>query len=107
MERQAGRKPTALFWALWSFIIFVSVVDGYLAIRHRHDILQFELNPVGRVILQQGGGVVGLLSVKFAGTVLACALLLLLQRVNARLNLLIVSLLAALQLALLLFLLLV
>lgn len=106
MERQPGRNLTAMFWILWSFIIFVSVVDGYLAIRHRHEILEFEMNPLGRVLLHQGGGITGLVVAKFVGTVLACALLVVLQRTSPRLNLIVVSLLAALQFALLLYLLL-
>jgi hypothetical protein len=47
-----------------------------------------------------------LLAAKFTGTVIACALLLLLRRVNARLSWIVVSLLAGVQFALLLFLLL-
>jgi len=106
MRTQTGRRFTALFLGLWLFIIFVSVVDGYLALRHRRDIAEFELNPLLRVLVQRCGGVSCLLAAKFTGTVIACASLLLLQRANARLSLVVVSLLAGMQFALLLFLLL-
>ena len=106
MRTQTGRKFPVLFLGLWLFIIFVSVVDGYLALRHRRDIAELELNPLGRVLLQRCGGVSCLLAAKFTGTVIACALLLLLRRVNARLSWIVVSLLAGVQFALLLFLLL-
>ena len=53
-----------------------------------------------------GGQVWALLGIKFAGTILACSLLLLVYWKNARLGTLIASALAALQLSLLLFLLL-
>jgi len=96
----------AIFWALWLFIILVSVFDGYLAIRHRSEILELELNPVGRALLTQCGGVSCLVAAKFTGTVIACAVLLLLQRTKPRLSIVVVSLLAGLQLALLLYLLL-
>jgi hypothetical protein len=104
MPRQSGRKLAVTFWALWLFIIFVSVVDGYLAIRNRQHLLEFELNPLGRALVAHCGGVACLVAAKFLGTIIACSLLLLLWRANSRWTLLVVSLLAGLQLALLLFL---
>jgi hypothetical protein len=105
METRPGRIVARLFWTLWLFIILVSVFDGYLAIRHRRELLEFELNPIGRFLLSQCGGVSCLVGAKFAGTVVACAALLLLQRTKPRWSIVVVSLLAGLQLALLLYLL--
>jgi hypothetical protein len=95
-----------LFAGLWLFICGVSVIDGYLAYRHRHHILTFELNPIGRLlIVWNGGGVTYLLAAKFIGTVIAGAILLLLWKGSAQLGLVVAGVLAAGQLLLLLFLL--
>ena len=106
LDRPAQRLAAA-FFALWVFIIFVSVFDGYLVFRFRHLIHTTELNPLGRwLITANGGQVWALLGIKFAGTILACSLLLLVYWKNARLGTGIASALALLQLSLLLFLLL-
>jgi hypothetical protein len=94
------------FLALWLFVIAVSAIDGYLAFRHRSTILTFELNPIGRLLIQwNGGGVTYLLIAKFAGTVAACAILLLLWKASANLALIVAIALAGAQLLLLIFLL--
>ena len=94
------------FLALWLFVIAVSVIDGYLAFRHRATIMSFELNPIGRLLIQwNGGGVTYLLAAKFLGTVAACAILLLLWKASANLGLVVASALACTQLLLLIFLL--
>ena len=99
-------RRTATFFTLWLFIIFVSVVDGYLVLRHRHEIQWFEQNPVGRALIAWNQGRVWyLLSAKFAGTVVACAALLLIYRASKRIGLVVGVGLAGFQLALLLFLL--
>ena len=105
--QQGGQRTLAiLFFACWLFIIFVSVVDGYLAVRHRADLHRFELNPMGRALIAANGGQVWLLlAAKFAGTVVACSLLLLIFGRNPRIGITIAAVLAALQLWLLLFLL--
>lgn len=105
MQESGAKAKLALFFGFWLFIIFVSVVDGYLVVRHRDDLLRSELNPVGRyLILLNGGRVWGLLGAKFAGTVVACSLLLLMYGKNTRLGITVAAALAALQLCLLLFL---
>jgi hypothetical protein len=94
------------FFALWAFIIFVSVLDGYLVLTNRAYIGEFELNPVGQALLRMNGGDVWiLLAAKAAGTVVACTVLLLLYWSSVRLGLWIAGTLAILQFCLLLFLL--
>jgi hypothetical protein len=101
------QRLAAAFFALWLFIIFVSVFDGYLVFRFQHIIHWTELNPVGRALIAANGGQIwSLLGLKFAGTVVACSFLLLVYWKNARLGTLIAAALAVLQLTLLLFLLL-
>ena len=105
MEQAAGGRQTLLFAGLWLFIIVVSAIDGFLVWQHRHHILTTELNPVGRaLILANGGNVWYLLGLKFLGTVVACGMLLLIQRRSVRLGLLVAGAVAGLQLCLLLFL---
>ena len=102
----ASQRQIAAFFALWLFIIFVSVIDGYLVFRFRHLIHVTELNPVGRLLIfATGGQVWGLIGVKFAGTVVACSLLLLMYWKNAAVGTRFAAALAVLQLSLLLFLL--
>jgi hypothetical protein len=105
MLREGDRRHSPLFFALWLFVILVSVIDGYLVLRNRHHL--FEMNPVGRFLIQMNGGQVWyLLATKFAGTVLACALLLLVYWKKQALGIIIAASLAVLQMGLLLFLLL-
>jgi hypothetical protein len=95
----------AVFRALWLFIIFVSVVDGYLVYEHRSFIMTNELNPMGRTLLILNSGQIWmLLAAKFFGTVTACGILLLLERKNWRLSTAVAAAVASFQLALLLFL---
>jgi len=104
MNRQP-RVP-AIFLLLWLFIIFVSVVDGYLLLRNRHIILAYELNPIARQLISWNAGSVWfLIAVKFAGTVIACAAVLLLYRAKPRVGIVIATTLAVLQFGLLMFLL--
>ncbi|MBW8884648.1 MAG: hypothetical protein JF612_07695 [Planctomycetia bacterium] len=85
----------------------MSVFDGYLGVRFRHELHQTELNPVGRLLINLNGGQVWLLLVaKFVGTVTAATIVLLIYGSRPQLGLTIAGVLAALQLALLLFLLL-
>ena len=107
MPASSAQRLAAAFFALWVFVIFVSALDGYLVFRFRHLLHSMELNPLGLwLITANGGQVWALLAIKFAGTILACSLLLLVYWKNARLGTLIAAVLAALQLALLAFLLL-
>jgi hypothetical protein len=95
------RRIDRLFAGLWLFIAFVSVHDGYLAVLNQATLVDFELNPLGQWLLQLGGGVWALVLAKGAGTVVACALMLLLLRMNQRLARGAVLALAAFQLWLL------
>src|SRR5262245_29434386 len=60
MSIRVLRRVSPLFIALWLFVIFVSVFDGYLAIRFRDDLHKYELNPLGRMLIQLNGGQVWL-----------------------------------------------
>jgi hypothetical protein len=107
MGRIFAAHRTNLFVALWLFAIFVSVLDGYLALQNREVLPREELNPVGQMLIAIGGGTVWcLLVAKFAGTVVASSLALLIHQNYPRWSLTIVAAVAASQLGLLLFLLL-
>lgn len=96
-----------VFLALWLFVIFVSVLDGYLALRYRDMLWLHELNPVGRALLRLGDGHVWpLLAAKFSGTVIAASLALWIFEQRPRWGITIAAYLALAQLCLLLFLLL-
>lgn len=100
-------RQLVLFGLLWLFVIFVSVLDGYLAICFRHELLRTELNPVGRWLIRLNGGQVWLLiAAKFFGTVGAATLVLLLFSRWQRAGMVVVAVMAAFQLWLLWFLLL-
>jgi hypothetical protein len=102
-----SRQAQVAFFALWAFVIFVSVLDGYLVLTNREYIAEFEMNPVGQALLKWNGGDVWLLlGVKAAGTVLACTIVLMLYWSRPRLGLWIAGTLAILQGLLLAFLLL-
>ena len=98
---------TLIFSLLWLFIIAVSAFDGYLVYRHREQMLMFgSENPIGRALLTMNdGNVAYLLAAKFAGTVVACAAILLIDRSSRRLGLTVAIVIAGLQLWLLCFLL--
>jgi len=105
MTKLQLRPHAVLFYGLWLFIILVSVIDGYLVVRHRDKILVFERNPVGRALIKLNDGRVWfLLLAKFIGTVAACAALLLLRRWREHVGLTVAIAVAVVQLFLLLFL---
>lgn len=102
-----SRLSFSLFVIFWLFIIFVSVFDGFLALRYRHELHRTELNPLGRWLIRLNENQVWLfLAAKFAGTVASATAVLLIHSRYPRLGLTIATALAALQLCLLLFLLL-
>jgi hypothetical protein len=93
------------FHALWLFIVFVSVVDGYLVLEYRWFMHLTELNPAGRALIALNEGDIWyLLAAKFIGTGVACGLLLLIQSFNRSVGLMVASGVAFLQLCLLVFL---
>ena len=100
----ASRK-NLLFALCWFFVIFVSVLDGYLLMHTREVIGDLERNPLGLALLSINGGQVWLfLSLKLVGTILACMWLLVIHRKNSRLGLVIAISLALFQFGLLIFL---
>ena len=101
-----AQRLAAAFFTLWLFIIFVSAIDGYLVFRYRQLIHSTELNPLGRMLISASGGQIWmLLGVKLAGTIAACAVLLLVYWKNDFRGTLIAAAVAAAQLTLLAFLL--
>jgi hypothetical protein len=107
MATREARWQQVLFFGAWLVVILISVVDGYLALRHRHMLRTIELNPLGRALIDSNDGAVWhLLAAKFAGTVLACAAVLLIRHARPRLGLVVVLALALFQFSLLLYLLL-
>jgi hypothetical protein len=94
-----------LFRLLWLFIIAVSMYDAYLVLKLRDVINTTERNPLGLALLELAGGNVWLfLLAKVSGTVLACMLLLVLFKNDRKVGLVVASVIAVLQFALLLFL---
>ena len=78
MSVRVLRRVSPLFVALWLFVIFVSVFDGYLAVRFRDQQHKYQINPVGRLFIQHNGGQVRLrVAAKNAGTVAAATQVLL------------------------------
>src|SRR5436190_22374794 len=101
------QRHLVLCVTLWLFVIFVSVFDGYLVVRFRDELHKTELNPLGRLLIQLNGGQVWLLlAAKFAGTVAAATLVLLIYGRWPRVGMAVAGVIASLQLWLLLFLLL-
>ena len=103
----ALQNPPRLFAALWLFVIFVSVFDGYLVLQQRDLLPEFEQNPVGRALIKLNGGQVWyLLTVKLTGTIAAGGLMLLTYGCSPRIGLTVTALIAGVQLWLLAYLLL-
>ncbi len=110
MRRTATHRswPSAGFLAVWLFIAFVSVHDGFLMAIHRiaHRDGGVEQNPVAeRLIAAAGGRVWPLLIAKACGTVIACALMLVLYARQRRIAWAVTLATAAFQAILLLYLL--
>jgi hypothetical protein len=94
-----------MFLGFWLFIACVSVHDGYLVAVYRDVIMETERNPVGRQLLEWGGGEIWyLLGAKTAGTIVACSTLLMLFWQSRRLGSAVAAGLASFQLWLLLYL---
>jgi hypothetical protein len=106
MKKWAADRYFYLFAGLWLFVIFVSVLDGYLAVRYRHELHSTELNPLGRWLIRLNGNQVWLLvALKFAGTIVAATAVLLIHARWPRTGMTIMLALAVFQLWLLCFLL--
>ena len=94
-----------LFALAWMFIIFISVIDGYLVWHFRAVIGELEQNPAGIALMTITGGSVWLfLSAKSFGTIFASTWMMVIYRKNASLGIAIVLPLASFQFGLLLFL---
>ena len=106
-DMQKPTCPTATFLSLWAFIAFVSVHDGFLMAIYRdaHRTSDLEQNPFADSIIRLGDqGIWVMLALKACGTVLACALLLLLYVTWRRGAWIVTWVVAALQATLLLYL---
>jgi hypothetical protein len=102
---ESGRAAYRWFMACWIFIGLVSVHDAYLAVLYEPELAQLERNPVGRWLLElAGGGAWMLVAAKALGTLIACSALLWLYGHDKRRAMVVVAVLAALQLALLIYL---
>ena len=67
-------KHTVLKVFLWLFVIVVAAIDVYFAIKLQDSLLEFELNPIGKALINLDGGSVALfMAMKFFGTVIALA----------------------------------
>lgn len=107
ISNSANHRAFYLFACLWLFVIFVSVFDGYLAVRYRHELPRTELNPLGRWLIRLNDDQVWLLvAAKFTGTIAAATAVLLLFSRRPKAGMVVVAAMAAFQLWLLLYLLL-
>ena len=86
-ERYApSRLATWLFISTLIFVAGVSLYDGYLVVRTGSMISDFELNPMGRYLIQCDDGDIDVfLRVKAAGTLVSLAGLCVLHRHSRRL----------------------
>jgi hypothetical protein len=99
------RSQSCIFIALVVFIVAVAVHDTVLVILHEQQLAEMERNPVGRWLIELGGGDVGLLvAVKLVGAATACAVLVTLYGSWRESALAAAVVLACLQLGLLLYL---
>ena len=75
-SRRVFRRRLLWFAVQWSFIAFVSAYDAWLVVRFADLMPQNELNPMGRWLIELGGGSVEVfLWCKAAGTILVLLLL--------------------------------
>jgi hypothetical protein len=94
---------TVVFYGLWLFVLFVSVFDSLLTIRLEDEMMQSELNPMGRALLYLDSGEVGyLIAAKGLGTILAASIVLMIFWRRPPLGIMVVTGLACFQLWLLL-----
>ena len=94
---------TVVFYGLWLFVLFVSVFDSLLTIRLEDEMMQSELNPMGRALLYLDSGEVGyLIAAKGLGTILAASIVLMIFWRRPHLGMMVVTGLACFQLWLLL-----
>jgi hypothetical protein len=95
----------AAFGCMTWMIAAVSVHDAMLVVINQDVIAQVERNPIGRWLIAQQGGEVGLfLLAKLCGTALVCAVLITLYQRRRGMALSIAAALTCFQLGLLLFL---
>ena len=93
------------FWVCLIVIIGVAARDMYWTVATQDYLLENELNPVGRWLIQMDQGRVALfVSLKTFGTALAASFLTLLHLLRYRLTLIIVASIAILQICLLVYL---
>jgi hypothetical protein len=100
-ERYAGTREL-MFPLLWIFISVVSAFDTYLTVRFQEHLPYHEQNPVGRLLLQLADWEPSLLiGAKFLGSTLVLGILTALYLRNRRLGITVTASLAAFQLGLL------
>ncbi len=74
IDQQTAGAWHMLFFAVWLFIIFVSVLDGYLMVIYADEVS--ELNPLGQLLINWNEGRMWyLLTAKFFGTIIVCSFL--------------------------------
>jgi len=100
-NRLAGTREL-MFPLLWVFISVVSAFDTYLTVRFQEHLPYHEQNPVGRLLLQLADWEPSLLiGAKFLGSTLVLGILTALYLRNRRLGFTVAASLAAFQLGLL------
>jgi hypothetical protein len=71
-EADANRACAIIKLILWLFVIIVAAIDVYFAIKLQDSLIEHELNPIGRMLINIDNGSVALfMALKFFGTVVA------------------------------------
>ncbi|MCO6455721.1 MAG: hypothetical protein J5I93_10540 [Pirellulaceae bacterium] len=99
------RTAELMLVASWLVIGLVAAYDTYLSVKFQDSLSTLEINPICRwLIAADGGSVSILLGCKFAGTVLALGTILLVYRFQPRMGLAVATVVASLQMLVLLYL---
>jgi hypothetical protein len=98
----SSRRNITFFTFCCIWIVAVSAHDAVLVVIHHQWIEEYERNPVGRWLIQCGGGDVWLFVwTKFAGTATVCAVLVTLYRYHVPVAVTVAGAVASFQLLLL------
>lgn len=109
LDRESyGLLSVAAFTSMWLVVGLVSAYDAFLIVKYQHVIHDFEMNPLGRWMMNlehfrpisDTSGVANFLGCKFAGTVVVLGMMGLIYWRRERLGLTVAGAVALFQLAL-------
>lgn len=105
-EAETRRRASVFaFSAAWLFVGLVSAYDAFLIVKFQHLVHDFEMNPIGRWMMDleylqpipDTNGVAAFLGCKFAGTIIALGVMMLVYWRNERMGLTVVGALVVFQ----------